>query len=182
MSEKPKSQLDIAFENFEEAAAGHNVVRKEMIDALREDVKKIGRVTEYDKAMMVTAKMSMYNTLSGLLKDVENTHLAKIKLKMQKSEQESGGSLSSAVVALLKAIRADEGMVNTTQPVKSDEQIAAELNKEAGERGIEIMEGELETGHGDVPQKLPDVREPEKKPPEEKPKDPEGKEASKFAF
>lgn len=144
MSEKPKSQLDVAFEEFENIAANQNIIRKEMIDALREDVKKIGRVSEYDKAMMVTAKMSMYNTLSGLLKDVEATQMSKIKFKLQKSEQESGGSLSAAVVTLLKAIRADDGLVRTTAPVKSDEEIANELNKQAVEQKIDISSGELE--------------------------------------
>ena len=153
--EKPKSNLDIAFEEFESLAKENNAVRRELIDQLRKDVKAVGKVSEYDKAMMVSAKMSMYTTLTGIMKDVENTAMQKVKLKMQRSEQESGGSLAAAVTHLLKMVRADD-IHRSETPVKSDSEVASELNAQAEKLGIEVSEGELQPCTAAVLPELPD--------------------------
>jgi hypothetical protein len=164
---KPKSKLDVAFEEFESLAQENNVIRRELIEQLRKDVKAVGKVSEYDKAMMVSAKMSMYTTLTGIMKDVENTAMQKVKLKMQRSEQESGGSLAAAVTHLLKMVRADD-VHHSEAPVKSDTEIADELNKQAEERGISVSEGELLSCTAALPE-LPDkFTESEEKEDEDK--------------
>jgi hypothetical protein len=149
--EKPKSKLDAAFDEFESLAQENNVVRRELIEQLRKDVKAVGKVSEFDKAMMVSAKMSMYTTLTGIMKDVENTALQKVKLKMQRSEQESGGSLAAAVTNLLKMVRADD-IHRSETPAKSDNEIAAELNQQAESLGIQISDGELESCTAALPE------------------------------
>lgn len=140
---KPKSKLDLAFEEFERETADCKVIRKEMVAQLREDVKKM-RPTEYDKAMTIQAKMSVVNTLRDMLKDVEDSSLKVVKMHMSRQEQENNGQYSQAIIQLLKMVRADGSDANHDHPAQKEEDIQNSIVKRSEDLKIEITEGELE--------------------------------------
>lgn len=141
--DKPKSVLEQALDTFEREVAGCDAIRKDMIQQLHADCKKM-RVSEYDKAMMVTAKMSMVTTLNGMLKDVEDSAMKRVKLRMTQQEQESGGQYAQAVIALLKAVRADGKDGVQDAPRQSEAEVQSALDKRQEELGIKLLAGETE--------------------------------------
>jgi len=144
---KPKSELEKAIDIFEQETSECTLIRKELIDQLRQDCKKM-RVSEFDKAMMVTAKMSMVTTLNGMLKDVEDSAMKRVKFRMTQQEQETNGQYSQAIVQLLKMVRADGRDAIQNAPAQTEQDIQKELDKKAEELNIEITKGELETCEG----------------------------------
>jgi len=162
---KPKSELEKAIDIFEQETSECTLIRKELIDQLRQDCKKM-RVSEFDKAMMVTAKMSMVTTLNGMLKDVEDSAMKRVKFRMTQQEQETNGQYSQAIVQLLKMVRADGRDAIQNAPAQTEQDIQKELDKKAEELNIEITKGELETceglpgGEGYKPEEAPPGTEP----------------------
>lgn len=141
---KPKSALDKAIEEFENEVSTSNVIRRELIQQLREDARKM-RVSEYDKAMMVSAKMSIVTTLNTMLNDCEASSLRKAKLRMTQHEQENNGQYSQAIVELLKMVRADgKGNENVADQQPSDSEIQSAIDKRGKDLKIEVSEGEVE--------------------------------------
>lgn len=141
---KPKTALEKSIEEFENEVASSNVIRKELIQQLREDAKKM-RVSEFDKAMMVGAKMSIITTLNTMLNDCEASSLRKAKLRMTQHEQENSGQYSQAIVELLKMVRADgKGNENISAQQPSDEEIQNAIDKRGKDLKIEVSEGEIE--------------------------------------
>lgn len=142
--EKPKSVLEQAIDTFEAEVADCRAIRKDMIAQLHADCKKM-RVSEYDKAMMVSAKMSMITTLNGMLKDVEDAAMKRVKFRMTQQEQEQNGSYAQACIALLKLVRADgKDTEASNQPKQSEADIQDALTKRGDELGIKITKGEIE--------------------------------------
>lgn len=141
---KPKSALDQAIEQFENDVAESNVIRKELIQQLREDARKM-RISEFDKAMMVQSKLGIINTLNSMLNDCESSSLRKAKLRMTQREQENSGQYSQAIVELLKMVRADgKGNENIGAQQPSDADVQAAIDKRGKDLNIEISEGETE--------------------------------------
>lgn len=146
-NQKPKSALDRAFEQFEADTAECKAIRKELIDQLRKDM-KYAQVTSFDKPMLVQAKMSMITTLNGMLKDVEDASMKSVKLNLSRTEQENNGQSAQAIVALLKAIRADDVERRGVRELQNNEQMDAELRAQAEKEKIVISEGETSTCSG----------------------------------
>ena len=144
---KPKSELEKAIDIFESETSECTIIRKELIDQLRQDCKKM-RVSEFDKSTMVMAKMSMVTTLNGMLKDVEDSAMKRVKFRMTQQEQETNGQYSQAIVQLLKMVRADGRDAVQNAPAQSEADIQAELAKRGEELGVEITKGELESCEG----------------------------------
>ena len=145
--EKPKSALEQAIDTFEKETSECTVIRKEMIASLREDCKKM-RVSEYDKAMMVTAKMSMVTTLNGMLKDVEDSAIKRVKFRMTQNEQENSGQYAQQIVQLLKMVRCDGKDAIQNAPVQNEADVQAEIAKRGEELKIELLPGETENCEG----------------------------------
>ena len=144
---KPQSELEKAIDIFEQETSECTLIRKEMIDTLRQDCKKM-RVSEYDKSTMVMAKMSMVTTLNGMLKDVEDSAMKRVKFRMTQQEQEANGQYSQAIVQLLKMVRADGKDAIQNAPAQTEQDIQKALDQKAEELKIEITKGELETCEG----------------------------------
>ena len=165
MAEKPKSSLTVAIEKFTEEAEAANIIRKEVITQLREDVKKM-RVDPFDKAMVIQAKMSINTTLLGALKDVEDSAAKRVKMEMSKVEQESGGQFAQSIVQLLKMVRCDgQDDTNPNREVQKEEDVQKAIAERGKELGITITEGEKE-GVGQLPVDAPT---PEETPPDAPP-------------
>lgn len=165
---KPKSALDRAFETFDKEIADCKVIRKELIDQLRQDAKKM-RVSEFDKAMMITAKMSIVTTLNGMLKDVEDSSMKSVKLQLSRTEQENNGQYSQAIVQLLKMVRADRSDSDgESAPVQKEADVQKSLEARGKELGITVTKEELEDGNAalDIP-KPSKPEEPAAEQPEE---------------
>lgn len=141
--EKPKSVLEQAIDKFEKEVADCSVIRKDMIAQLHADCKKM-RVSEYDKAMMITAKMSMVTTLNGMLKDVEDSAMKRVKFRMSQQEQESNGQYAQACIALLKLVRADGRDSVQNAPTQPENEVQDAITKRGDELGIKITKGETE--------------------------------------
>ena len=160
--EKPKSQLDQALETFEAEVAECRVIRKELVQQLREDAKKM-RISHEDKAMMVQSKLAIVNTLGSMLKDIEDSSLKAVKIRLARKEQENNGDYSKAIVEMLKMIRADgRDNGNVDRPVQSEEEVQKSIENRGKELNIEITPGEIEECAG-APGAPP--------PPEDKPKE-----------
>ena len=164
--EKPKSQLDQALETFEAEVAECRVIRKELVQQLREDAKKM-RISHEDKAMMVQSKLAIVNTLGSMLKDIEDSSLKAVKIRLARKEQENNGDYSKAIVEMLKMIRADgRDNGNTDRPVQSEEEVQKSIENRGKELNIEITPGEIEECAGSPSAPPP----PEDKPKEDTPK------------
>ena len=164
--EKPKSQLDQALETFEAEVAECRVIRKELVQQLREDAKKM-RISHEDKAMMVQSKLAIVNTLGSMLKDIEDSSLKAVKIRLARKEQENNGDYSKAIVEMLKMIRADgRDNGNTDRPVQSEEEVQKSIENRGKELNIEITPGEIEECTGSPSAPPP----PEDKPKEDTPK------------
>ena len=162
--EKPKSQLDTALEAFEAEVAECKVIRKELIDQLRADAKRM-RIADGDKAMMIQSKLAITNTLGSMLKDVEDSSLKVLKMRLARKEQENNGEYSKAIVEMLKMIRADgKDNSNVDRPMQSEEDIQKSIENRGKDLKIEITPGEIEECAG-APGAPPP---PEDKPQEEK--------------
>lgn len=158
--EKPKSQLDAALESFEAEVSECKVIRKELVNQLREDAKRM-RISPEDKAMMVQSKLAIVNTLGSMLKDIEDASLKALKMRLARKEQENNGEYSKAIVEMLKMIRADgKDNENSDKPMQTDEDIQKSIESRGKELKIEITPGEIEECEG-APSAAP--------PPEEKP-------------
>ena len=168
--EKPKSQLDTALEAFEAEVAECKVIRKELIDQLRADAKRM-RIADGDKAMMIQSKLAITNTLGSMLKDVEDSSLKVLKMRLARKEQENNGEYSKAIVEMLKMIRADgKDSRNSDIPVQSEEDIQKSIEARGKDLKIEITPGEIEECAG-APGAPP--------PPEDKPKEEKKSEETK---
>lgn len=164
--EKPKSQLDQALETFEAEVAECRVIRKELVQQLREDAKKM-RISHEDKAMMVQSKLAIVNTLGSMLKDIEDSSLKTVKIRLARKEQENNGDYSKAIVEMLKMIRADgRDNGNSDRPVQSEEEVQKSIENRGKELNIEITPGEIEECAGSPSAPPP----PEDKPKEDTPK------------
>lgn len=160
--EKPKSMLDKAFEQFEIDTADCKVIRKEMIEQLRKDL-PLARVTQGDKGMLIQAKMSMITTLNGMLKDVEDASLKKVKLQLSRTEQENNGQYSQAIVSLLKAIRADGQEARSEENRQDPAEVDAQLQAQAEKQGITLTDGETSACEGSFAAKQEEPKKEEEK-------------------
>ena len=164
--EKPKSQLDQALETFEAEVAECRLIRKELVQQLREDAKKM-RISHEDKAMMVQSKLAIVNTLGSMLMDIEDSSLKAVKIRLARKEQENSGEYSKAIVEMLKMIRADgKDNGSSDRPVQSEEEVQRSIENRGKELNIEITPGEIEECAG-APSVTPP---PDDKPKEEEPK------------
>lgn len=146
-----KNELDKAFEDFEAECGGSREIRKEMIGQLRKQISKCD-ISEYDKPMMITAKLEILKTLDGLLNSESDISLKKLKMKLARKDSESNGVVGTAVVAMLKQIRAigEDGVLGAA-PAQTPEQAKQALAErtqhivEAGgkdAKAVTVLEGE----------------------------------------
>lgn len=145
MSEKAKTSIDAAFEEFETTIGNNRVVRREVIDMLRRQVPKC-EIYEGEKAMAIQAKMMVIKTLDDLMKSDEDVSLKKLKMKLARQDSATNGVVGQTIVALLKNIRATGE--NTGKGAEVDHNAAmTELlaKKEAHKEALEISDGELES-------------------------------------
>lgn len=164
MKSEVNSKLDKAFEELESVFGENRDIRNEMIAMLRKQIPKC-EISEYDKGITMQSKMTVLKTLDDLLKSKESITVQKLKLQMSRTEQESNGQYSQAIVQLLKMVRADGHDSNNQNPPQKEEDIQEQLEKRGAELKVEITEGEIEDSSGTsltVPQ-LPDKSKEEPK-------------------
>lgn len=159
MSDKKKTAIDEAFEEFEQTTGNNRVVRREMIESLRKALANPEMApSPYDKAMAMQAKVAVFKTLDDLLKSEEDVSLKSLKMRLARKDSETNGMVGQTVVALLKSIRAS-GEDNGGTPKEIDRGAAiSDLKKlQEGNKELEITPGELEqcastpTSDGNVP-------------------------------
>lgn len=151
MSES-KNELDIAFEEFEKEIGGSREIRTEMINQLRKQIMKCD-ISEYDKPMMITAKLEILKTLDSLLNSESDISLKKIKMRLARKSDESNAMVGASIVQLLKNIRAnesDDAKTSSQELSASMEQLThrveeiAKNGDEKAKKSIAINDGELE--------------------------------------
>ena len=86
--------LDEAFKELEETCGNNRVIRREMIEQLRAQIPKVVQINEFDKALMITAKMSVIKTLDDLLKSDDEVSVRNLKLKLARKDSETNGMLA----------------------------------------------------------------------------------------
>ena len=106
------NSLDAAFKELEETCGSNRTIRREMIEQLRAQIPKVVQISEYDKALMITAKMSVIKTLDDLLKSDEDVSVRNLKLKLARKDSETNGMIGETVTRLLRSIRPDGKMLN----------------------------------------------------------------------
>ena len=151
MSES-KNELDIAFEEFEKEVGGSREIRTEMINQLRKQIGKC-EISEFDKPMMITARLEILKTLDGLLNSESDISLKKIKMRLARKSDESNAMVGASIVQLLKSIRTnetDEGTTSKQELTASMEQLThraediAKSGDEKAKKSLTINDGELE--------------------------------------
>ena len=105
MAEATKTPIDAAFEEVNETFGSARTVRREMIEMLRKQITKC-QITEFDKALMITAKMSVIKTLDDLLKSDSEISVKRLKMQLARKDSETNGAVGATIVNLIKSIRA----------------------------------------------------------------------------
>ena len=103
------SELDSAFQELEQDFGYAKEVRREIINNLRVEAAKV-RIEPTDKAMMVTAKMSIIKTLDDMLKSDSALTLDKLKMKLARKDSETNGLVGQTIAAMLKNMRVNDGL------------------------------------------------------------------------
>ena len=165
MAEATKTPIDAAFEEVNETFGSARTVRREMIEMLRKQITKC-QITEFDKALMITAKMSVIKTLDDLLKSDSEISVKKLKMHLARKDSETNGAVGATIVNLIKSIRAtgemfpeDHGEVDRAAALKDLK------DKQDENPNLKISDGELEacgsmpTTDGEEPPTLPEKKE-----------------------
>ena len=124
-----KNEIDQAFDTFEEQYRENKDIRREMISQLRKQVSKVEINPEYDKPMLIQSKLMVLKTLDDIIKSDEDMNIKRLRLKLQRKNDESNGMVGAAVVSLLKELK-----LNAT----------SEGNRGDGERALEDAKKQLE--------------------------------------
>ena len=103
--------LDEAFKELEETCGNNRVIRREMINQLRTQIPKM-MIGEFDKPMMIQAKLMIAKTLDDLLKSDDEVSVRNLKLKLARKDSETNGMVGETVTRLLRSIRPDGKMLN----------------------------------------------------------------------
>ena len=143
MSEKQKTALDAAFEEVESVFGENRVIRREMINQLRKQITKM-EISEFDKPMMITAKLEIGKTLDSLLKSDEDVSVKKLKMKLARKDSETNGMVGQTIVNLLKNIRVNGEPSDNNESVSRDS-VMEELQKQQEvNKDLAISDGEIE--------------------------------------
>ena len=103
------NELDQAFAELEQDFGFAKEVRREIINNLRTQAAKV-KITEYDKPMMVTAKMTIIKTLDDVLKSDSALTLDKLKMKLARKDSETNGMIGQTIASMLKNMRVNDGL------------------------------------------------------------------------
>ena len=109
------NELDQAFQELEADFGYAKEVRRELIDNLRVQAAKI-KISEYDKPMMITAKMTVVKTLDDMLKSDSSLTLDKLKMKLARKDSETNGAIGATIAAMLKSMRINEDVGGGSTP------------------------------------------------------------------
>lgn len=141
-----KNDLDQAFNEIEEVFGQNRTIRREMIESLRKQASKM-EISEYDKPMMVQAKLMIVKTLDDILKSDEDVSLKKIKMKMSRKDSETNGMVGASIVELLKSIRGNKDALKgggTSDGVDHDEALSQLKELQQNNKKLEVLDGEIE--------------------------------------
>lgn len=141
-----KNDLDQAFNEIEEVFGQNRTIRREMIESLRKQASKM-EISEYDKPMMVQAKLMIVKTLDDILKSDEDVSLKKIKMKMSRKDSETNGMVGASIVELLKSIRGNKDALKgggTSEGVNHDEALSQLKELQQNNKKLEVLDGEIE--------------------------------------
>ena len=150
-----KNELDQAFAEFEAECAHGREVRREMITMLRSQITGMKIDFEMDKAMKVQAKLMAIKTLDDIIKSDDDMSLKRLKTKLARKDSETNGVVGTAVINLLKMIRADrkddEKNSGHAEEIKSaqeellkrGEELAASTDPDIAKQ-VTVSQGELE--------------------------------------
>ena len=103
------NELDQAFAELEQDFGFAKEVRREIINNLRAEAAKV-KISEYDKPMMIQAKMTVIKTLDDVLKSDSTLTLDKLKMKLARKDSESNGLVGQTIAAMLKNMRVNDGL------------------------------------------------------------------------
>jgi len=165
MATENKTAVDVAFEELEETFGNSKTIRREIISQLRKQVSKL-EISEYDKPMMIQAKLMIGKTLNDLLISDDDAAYKKLRVQLARKDSETNGVVGAAVVGILKNIRA-MGMEQGNHGVDPDESMKELKKLQESNPELAITEGELEecgtvpTADGDVPKKKKEEDEDE---------------------
>ena len=143
MSEKQKTALDAAFEEVESVFSENRVIRREMINQLRKQVTKM-EISEYDKPMMIQAKLMIGKTLDDLLKSDEDVSVKKLKMKLARKDSETNGMVGQTIVNLLKNIRVNGEPSDNNESVSRDNVMEELQKQQESNKELAISDGEVE--------------------------------------
>lgn len=165
MAEATKTPIDAAFEEVSETFGHSRTIRRELIDQLQKQIGKI-QITEFDKPMMIQARLMIAKTLDDLLKSDEDVSVKKLKMQLARKDSETNGAVGATIVNLIKSIRAtgemfpeDQGEVDRAAALKDLK------DKQDENPNLKISDGELEacgsmpTTDGEESPTLPEKKE-----------------------
>lgn len=149
------SELDQAFKELEEDFGFAKESRREVIRNLRSQAASV-KVSEYDKATTIMAKMTIVKTFDDLLKSDSDLTLQKLKMKLARKDSEMNGAVGQTIVAMLKNMRVNESLDNkgvdpTVDAQKELDARMEQLSREGDEKtkkALTISEGELQESGG----------------------------------
>jgi hypothetical protein len=130
-----KNEIDQAFDTFEEQYRENKDIRREMISQLRKQISRVEINPDVDKPMLIQSKLMVLKTLDDIIKSDEDMNIKRLRLKLQRKNDESNGMVGAAVVSLLKELK-----LNAT----------SEGNRGDGERALEARVEQIQAEGGDA--------------------------------
>lgn len=165
MSEVTKTPIDTAFEEVAETFGHSRTIRRELIGQLQKQIGKI-QITEFDKPMMIQARLMIAKTLDDLLKSDEDVSVKKLKMQLARKDSETNGAVGATIVNLIKSIRATGEMFPEENGEVDRSAALKELkDKQEANPDLTVTEGELEacgsmpTTDGELPEPSSEKKE-----------------------
>lgn len=137
------NEIDEAFSELASVCDENRVIRRELINQLRSAAAEM-KIDPYDKATVITAKLLIPKTLDDLLKSDEDITLKRLKMKLSRKDSESNGNIGSAIVSLLRSIKANGEQVEKGEEVNRDGAMRELKSLQESNGDLAVLDGETE--------------------------------------
>lgn len=143
MAENNVTPLDIAFEDLKSRVDITSVVRQKMIDKLTSSINELKLDVNEDPARLLEVKMTIFNTLDGLLKSQVDNSNTYVKAILSRKDSDTTANFQAQVAEVLRQV--DMMTVPRNSAITAEERKAAEeaMEKAFADSGLAITEEEL---------------------------------------
>ena len=143
MAENNVTPLDIAFEDLKSRVDITSVVRQKMIDKLTSSINELKLDINEDPARLLEVKMTIFNTLDGLLKSQVDNSNTYVKAILSRKDSDTAANFQAQVAEVLRQV--DMMTIPRKSAITAEESKDVEeaMEKAFADSGLAITEEEL---------------------------------------